>query len=116
VYEHRISSDPAEYASSLLRPTGTEWLLVDDGYPPVDVGTTWDEMGELANCRALPVLRLETRGEHANRAPVRNTGGDVRPLPRVGALGEEPAELVEARRRRAQDSVRMVVDERDPAQ
>jgi len=65
VYERRLASDPAEYASSFLRATNTELLLVDDGYPPTDVGTTWDEMGELAGCRALPVLRLEARGEHA---------------------------------------------------
>ena len=65
VYEHRLASDPAEYASSFLRATNTELLLVDDGYPPAGVGTSWDELGELAGCRALPVLRLETRGEHA---------------------------------------------------
>ena len=65
VYEHRLASDPAEYAASLLRATGTEALLVDDGFPPEGEGTTWDELGELAECRALPVLRLETRGEHA---------------------------------------------------
>jgi hypothetical protein len=65
VYAHRLASDPAEYATSFLRATNTELLLVDDGFPPADVGTTWDEMGELAGCRALPVLRLETRGEHA---------------------------------------------------
>jgi predicted TIM-barrel fold metal-dependent hydrolase len=65
VYAYRLASDPAEYASKLLRATNTEVLLVDDGYPPTDVGTTWDELGELAGCRALPVLRLETRGERA---------------------------------------------------
>jgi hypothetical protein len=65
VYERRRASDPAEYAASFLRATNTELLLVDDGFPPTDVGTTWDEMGELAGCRALPVLRLETREEHA---------------------------------------------------
>ena len=65
MYEHRLASDPAEYASSFLGATNTELLLVDDGYPPAGVGTSWDELGELAGCRALPVLRLETRGEHA---------------------------------------------------
>ena len=65
VYEHRLASDPAEYASGLLRATNTELLLVDDGYPPEGEGTSWDELGELAGCNALPVLRLETRGEHA---------------------------------------------------
>jgi uncharacterized protein len=65
VYEVRRTSDPAEYAASLLRATNTEVLLVDDGFPPEGEGTSWDELGELAGCRALPVLRLETRGEHA---------------------------------------------------
>src|SRR5439155_7446639 len=65
VYERRLAADPAEYASSLLRATGTELLLVDDGFPEYGAGTSWDELGELAGCRALPVLRLETRGEHA---------------------------------------------------
>jgi predicted TIM-barrel fold metal-dependent hydrolase len=66
VYEHRLAADPAEYASRLLRATNTELLLVDEGYPPFEAGaTTWDELGELAGCRALPVLRLETHGEHA---------------------------------------------------
>src|SRR5205807_6316977 len=59
VYEHRLATDPAEYASSLLRATRTEWLLVDDGYPPPGEGTSWDELGELANCSARPVLRIE---------------------------------------------------------
>jgi hypothetical protein len=66
-----------------------------------------------------PLLRrlaAEELGKRADCAAVRDPGGDVRPLPRVRALGEEPAKLVEARRRRTQDAVRMVVDERDPAQ
>jgi hypothetical protein len=65
VYAHRSSTDPAQYAAALLRATRTEVLLVDDGYPAAGLGTSWDELGELAACRALPVLRLETRGEHA---------------------------------------------------
>jgi hypothetical protein len=40
----------------------------------------------------------------------------VRPLARVGALREEPAELVDRRRVRTQDAVRVVVDERDAVQ
>lgn len=75
VYEHRLSRDPAEYASSLLRATGTELLLVDDGFPPPGVGTAWQELGDLAGCRALPVLRIETRGEAAARA-VENARAD----------------------------------------
>ncbi len=54
-----MESDPAEYASLLLRATGSEWLLVDDGFPPLAESTSWDELGELAGCRARPVLRIE---------------------------------------------------------
>jgi predicted TIM-barrel fold metal-dependent hydrolase len=59
VYERRLASDPAEYAASLLRATGTDWLLVDDGYPPRDTSTSWDELGELAGCAASPIMRIE---------------------------------------------------------
>jgi hypothetical protein len=59
VYELRIASDPAEYASALLKATGTEILLVDDGYPPAGEGTSWDELGELGGCEARPVMRIE---------------------------------------------------------
>jgi hypothetical protein len=65
VYEHRLAADPAEYASALLRATGTSLLLVDDGFPPPGEGTTWDELGELAGCDARPVLRIETRDPDA---------------------------------------------------
>jgi uncharacterized protein len=59
VYEHRLASDPAEYASALLRATHTEALYVDDGFPPPGEGASWDELGELAGCEARPVLRIE---------------------------------------------------------
>jgi hypothetical protein len=61
VYEHRLASDQDEYASRLLRATGTETLLVDDGFPPPGEGIEWRELGELAACEARPVLRIETR-------------------------------------------------------
>jgi hypothetical protein len=65
VYARRLATDPREYASALLRATNTELLLVDDGYPPAEVGTTLEELAGLAGCRGVPVLRLETRGELA---------------------------------------------------
>ena len=68
MYEHRLAADPAEYASRLLRATRTEALLVDDGFPPPDEGTSCSELGELAGCEARPVLRLETRGDGAPEA------------------------------------------------
>jgi len=48
VYELRLAADPAEYASRLLHATGTELLLVDDGFPPPGEGVEWRELGELA--------------------------------------------------------------------
>jgi uncharacterized protein len=68
VFERRLATDPDAYASMMLRETGTEWLLVDDGYPAPDVGHGWKRMGELARCEARPVLRLETRGADAAAA------------------------------------------------
>ena len=60
VYEHRLASDPDEYASKLLRATGTELLLVDDGFPPPGEGIEWRELGELAGCESKPILRIES--------------------------------------------------------
>lgn len=65
VYEHRVSLDPDEYASALLRATGTERLLVDDGFPAPGSGTSWTELGELAACDARPVMRIERVAEEA---------------------------------------------------
>ena len=56
-------------------------------------------------------LDPEVRREHADRPPVGDDGRDVRPLARVVALGEQPAELVERPRRLPQDAVRVMVDE-----
>jgi uncharacterized protein len=63
VYAHRVSQDVREYASVLLRATGTEVLLVDDGFPPPGVGIEWQELGELAACEARPILRIERIAE-----------------------------------------------------
>ena len=61
----------------------------------------------------LARLDLEEVGQLADPVPVRERARDVRPLTRVGALREQAAELVQARRRPAQDPVRVVVDEAD---
>src|SRR4051812_908465 len=65
VFAHRTSRDVEEYAASLLHATGTEWLLVDDGFPPPGTGIEWKRLGELARAQARPILRLETRGADA---------------------------------------------------
>jgi hypothetical protein len=59
VFERRLAHDPLEYASSLLRATNTDILLVDDGFPPAGLSVNWHELGELAGCTAQPVLRIE---------------------------------------------------------
>jgi hypothetical protein len=63
VFEHRRAADADEYAAALLRSTGTDWLLIDDGFPVPGEGATWERMGELAGCRAAPVMRIERVAE-----------------------------------------------------
>ena len=63
VFEHRRATDPDAYAATLLRSTGTEWLLIDDGFPAPAEGATWQRMGELAGCRAAPIMRIERVAE-----------------------------------------------------
>ena len=65
VFEHRLSLDPLEYAASLLRATGTEALLIDDGFPPPEASVNWRELGQLAGCASFPVLRIETSAADA---------------------------------------------------
>jgi hypothetical protein len=67
VYEHRLAADPGEYTAGLLRATNSEVLLVDDGFPPGDVGTSWQELAVLADPPVRPVLRLEACGADAPR-------------------------------------------------
>jgi uncharacterized protein len=61
LFEYRRARSPDEYASRLLRATGTDLLLVDDGFPAAGDGFGWQAMGDLAGCGARPVMRIETR-------------------------------------------------------
>jgi predicted TIM-barrel fold metal-dependent hydrolase len=63
VYEHRLATDFDAYASTLLRSTGTDLLLVDDGFPPPGEGTSWQELGDLAGCTSRPIMRIERVAE-----------------------------------------------------
>jgi uncharacterized protein len=63
VYAHRLASAPDKYAAALLRATGTDWLLLDDGFPPPDESLEREQMGELAACNALAVMRIERVAE-----------------------------------------------------
>jgi uncharacterized protein len=63
VYARRLATDRDRYASDLLRATNTEWLLVDEGFPSADEGTSWRELGQLAGCESRPVMRIEQAAE-----------------------------------------------------
>jgi hypothetical protein len=78
VYARRMASDPADYAASLLRATNTELLLLDEGFPPADVGTTTTELGELAGCEARPVMRIEQVAENVGMDALRETVAGAR--------------------------------------
>jgi hypothetical protein len=60
-------------------------------------------------------LAAELGCELDDRVPVRDGARDVRPLPRVGALREQPAEVGQRFRMSDQDTVRVVVDQADPS-
>ena len=60
VHAHRLATEPREYARRLVAETNTELLLLDDGYPTTDVGTSWEEFAAWVGVSARPVLRLET--------------------------------------------------------
>jgi hypothetical protein len=60
VYGHRLGMEPRDYARLLAGATNTELLLLDDGYPPVDVGTSWDELAGWVGVPGRPVFRLES--------------------------------------------------------
>jgi predicted TIM-barrel fold metal-dependent hydrolase len=78
VYERRLATPPADYAASLLRATNTEWLLVDEGFPPPEAATTPDELGELAGCPARPVMRIESVAETSGVDGVREAVAGAR--------------------------------------
>ena len=59
VFARRLASAWSDYASSLLRASATELLLVDEGFPPAELGTSTSELGALAGCPARPVMRIE---------------------------------------------------------
>jgi uncharacterized protein len=60
VHAYRVATEPRTYARRLLAETNTELLLLDDGFPQTDVGTSWDELSDWVGVPARPVLRIET--------------------------------------------------------
>ncbi len=90
----------------------------------VSPGRTQERRRVLARVACEPVLphcpliclAAEERRQPRDRAVVHQARGDMRPLRRVWALGEEAAELVQRHGRLTVDGVRVVVDEPDRAQ
>jgi hypothetical protein len=76
VLAHRLSVDPLEYAGALLRATGTEALLIDDGFPPAELSVNWEEMGTVASCPSAPVMRIERVGADGIAAAVSRARAD----------------------------------------
>jgi hypothetical protein len=85
VYAYRLSKEPSEYASSLLRASGTDTLLVDDGFPPPDESVEWKELGELAGCDARPILRIERVAESVREEVSRARASGVVALKTISA-------------------------------
>ena len=87
VLERRFLTDPSDYASALLRATGMEILLVDDGFPPPDEGVGWKELGVLAGCRSLPIMRIERVAEEELDDPLEHVRSEVAAARQGGFVG-----------------------------
>ncbi len=59
VFAARAARDGRELTTKLLRAANIETLLLDTGFPPPEEVFPVPKLGELANCRAEPMLRLE---------------------------------------------------------
>jgi predicted TIM-barrel fold metal-dependent hydrolase len=96
VFAVRRSMDVLDYAASLLRATGTETLLIDDGFPEPSISVNWRELGEVAGCRARPVLRLETFAGDVSTARAEGFVALKTILAYRGGLADVPPSLVAA--------------------
>jgi uncharacterized protein len=59
VFSARTERDGLELAAALLRAANLDTLLIDTGFPPPEEVLPVTELGDLGNCRAGPMLRLE---------------------------------------------------------
>ena len=60
VFAARSGKDGRELSGALLRAANVEALLVDTGFPPPEEVVPVPELGLMGDCRAEPMLRLET--------------------------------------------------------
>jgi uncharacterized protein len=59
VFAARTGRDGMDLAGELLRASNVDTLLLDTGFPPPEEVLPVPELGDLAGCRAEPMLRLE---------------------------------------------------------
>ena len=59
VFAARTAREGRDLTAKLLRAANIETLLLDTGFPPPEEVFPVPKLGELANCRAEPILRLE---------------------------------------------------------
>ena len=59
VFAARSGRDGRELAGALVRAANVEALLLDTGFPPPEEVVPVSEFGQMGNCRAEPMLRLE---------------------------------------------------------
>jgi predicted TIM-barrel fold metal-dependent hydrolase len=133
VFAARTGKDGRELTGELLRAANVDTLLLDTGFPPPEEVLPVPELGERGNCRAEPMLRLETLmedllTEHHSLEEVRDalaaalddvrgrgyvalksiaayrTGLDIR----AWTEGEAEASLREYRRAAGEESARLV--------
>ena len=60
VFAARANRSATDLTGELLRSANVETLLIDTGYPPPEEVIPTDELAKLGDCRAEPMLRLET--------------------------------------------------------
>ena len=60
VFAARVGRDGRELAGALLRAANVEALLLDTGFPAPEEVVPVPELGQIGDCRAEPMLRLET--------------------------------------------------------
>jgi hypothetical protein len=59
VFAARTAREGRDLTAKLLRAANIETLLLDTGFPPPEEVFPVPKLGELANCRAEPILRVE---------------------------------------------------------
>jgi hypothetical protein len=83
VFAHRCAIAPDVYAATLLRATGADWLLIDDGFPPPGEGEGWERSPPRRReprarcCATTPSRSTASRSKGHHLAPSSSPGRDA---------------------------------------